>query len=720
MFKAIHFLNSKIIKVVIVCLLMGNTFFITNVALAVSIRNTLAVESRFAALINKGILPDFQTKFEILAGARLLLAGKNYSAVNGMIIEKHGYGIERGVSRVEFLPGVEKSGDGKKVKARFIVNGREDIVFNIECSDTKTNTEINEVIGGGKGFENIFQQNDTIKIINDSEIPIIADYRKDPGSIWVPALDESNFEVIENCGICGAEKYDFIGRILIRGKDEKEITCFLAKCSHCGLRWLYSRPKIQEVSKVYNAQGYYGGRCSLAGTHIFSKDTEMKAIECRVKDALEHFKRGKKGRLLEIGFGEGNFLDAMKKEQWEVEGIDVSWDAVQALRAKDPQGVYYQGDCDEVKLSGEYDLIACFDLIEHMPSPKKTLEKIHSLLKEDGIVIIRIPFFDKDEDPKMDLLQHNYHFAGNSFVKLLNATGFKPKKIFPSGGGENQYGKYRNVTYVARKTTEVDLRKVLSKGCNNEVLLLAQSSRHLKINPVNMYIDLEAIPSIKKQLEENMETLARAITWQSNLGLNIRYILENDDNGQAQKILKDKLGKILASRVGGPYIIGEESERQNGERIIVKKDELIDVRLENMEEIAKDRVIDDREYVVALKDDISETGVIIPNYIAAMAMGLSLAALRVERDKIEEQQDTQKEYELFRGKILDKFRHIYKQYDIIEDEDDFSVDELELMVMGSSATKLYYTVLYALPPALKAIKAIHKFHQMIRDILIAA
>ncbi|UCH72346.1 MAG: hypothetical protein JSW62_02015 [Thermoplasmatales archaeon] len=258
-------------------------------------------------------------------------------------------------------------------------------------------------------------------------------------------------------------------------------------------------------------------------------------------------------------------------------------------------------------------------------------------------------------------------------------------------------------------------------------------TRHLKKHPVNMYIDLSNIPREENQLEENMETLALSIKWQNTFGLNIRYVLENDENGQAEKMLKDKLGEVLASRVGNPYVVGETIETKDGGKIKVEKDELIDIRLENMEGIKEDREINDREYIVALKDDSSKPGIAIPNYTAAAAMGLSLAALRVAWDKVPKRQGEEKgsvavdkssrewkEYKKLSGKIVDKFRDIYKRYDVIASKDDFSEDELELMVMGSSATKLYYTVLYALPPVVKVIEAIYKYHEMMRDVLIAA
>lgn len=46
--------------------------------------------------------------------------------------------------------------------------------------------------------------------------------------------------------------------------------------------------------------------------------------------------------------------------------------------------------------------------------------------------------------------------------------------------------------------------------------------------------------------------------------------------------------------------------------------------------------IPDRTYYVALKDDAEKEGVPMPNYTAAANMGLSLAALRIAKEKAKE------------------------------------------------------------------------------------
>jgi len=271
---------------------------------------------------------------------------------------------------------------------------------------------------------------------------------------------------------------------------------------------------------------------------------------------------------------------------------------------------------------------------------------------------------------------------------------------------------------VLQDTTDFSKQQEDRLGAENkdEGRLLTWASRYLKKHPVNVHVGLLATPDVDGQLEQNMETLARSIAWHNTFGLNVRYVLEHDKNGVALRLLKDRLkelgkepgldGDALLACVGDPHV-GKE---------------VIDVRLESLEFIGKDRIIKDREYVVALKDDSLKPEILIPNYTAASAMGLSLAALRVAGDKLEKQPENKNEYKIFRNVILGKFRTIYERYEVslTDGNSEFSEEELELMVMGCPATKLYYTILYALPPVIKAIEEINKYHEIMQGVLRAA
>jgi hypothetical protein len=254
------------------------------------------------------------------------------------------------------------------------------------------------------------------------------------------------------------------------------------------------------------------------------------------------------------------------------------------------------------------------------------------------------------------------------------------------------------------------IEKLLFTENATEKQLLSALSKLLNGTPVNDHIDLSAIPKDNEQLKQNMKTLARIIALNQTFNLNIRYVLENDTNGQAMTLLRSEL--IGLSKI--PGVNGDELLLCIG--IPHVGDNVINVHLATIENIGKLGVLSDRQYAVALKEDSDLFGVSIPNYTAASAIGLSLAALRVAKDK-----EVKDGYESMRGKVFDIISSIYKRFGIIKEDREFTVDDLEFMVSGCPANKLKYAILYALPPIVKdLVERLGQYHEALQLMLQAA
>ena len=96
---------------------------------------------------------------------------------------------------------------------------------------------------------------------------------------------------------------------------------------------------------------------------------------------------------MEIGCAAGSFLYYAQRAGFEVEGVDVSEWAVNAAKAQFGLNVH-QGRLAEVALKPEsYDVIFLSDLLEHEPEPNQFLARIKSLLKKDGLAVIKVPTY---------------------------------------------------------------------------------------------------------------------------------------------------------------------------------------------------------------------------------------------------------------------------------------------------------------------------------------
>jgi 2-polyprenyl-3-methyl-5-hydroxy-6-metoxy-1,4-benzoquinol methylase len=105
-------------------------------------------------------------------------------------------------------------------------------------------------------------------------------------------------------------------------------------------------------------------------------------------------KKKARGRLPDIGCGNGYFMALCRSKGYEVQGIDVSkWAATYATEAL---GItVHIGQIDDVELPrGQFDIITMWHSLEHTRNPRYTIEKAKGWLKADGILAIEVPNYE--------------------------------------------------------------------------------------------------------------------------------------------------------------------------------------------------------------------------------------------------------------------------------------------------------------------------------------
>jgi len=113
----------------------------------------------------------------------------------------------------------------------------------------------------------------------------------------------------------------------------------------------------------------------------------------RFAKELHRAKTPPQGRLLEIGFGDGLFLDWARAEGFTVEGIELNADFCAAARSRG-----HAVECgDAVKLlegrNDRYDLVVLFDVLEHLRIDEivQLLRSLRACLAADGKVLATFP-----------------------------------------------------------------------------------------------------------------------------------------------------------------------------------------------------------------------------------------------------------------------------------------------------------------------------------------
>jgi ubiquinone/menaquinone biosynthesis C-methylase UbiE len=98
-------------------------------------------------------------------------------------------------------------------------------------------------------------------------------------------------------------------------------------------------------------------------------------------------------RALEIGFGTGSLLQALKEKGNRVSGVDVSESLVQAARDKGFTDVHHV-DVSEETLpfpDDHFDSVFCYEVFEHLTNPHRMISEIRRVLCREGYLFFSVP-----------------------------------------------------------------------------------------------------------------------------------------------------------------------------------------------------------------------------------------------------------------------------------------------------------------------------------------
>ena len=191
-------------------------------------------------------------------------------------------------------------------------------------------------------------------------------------------------------------------------------------CDHCGVSLAGSHPK--DFNDVYSTDEYLEDTLS---AYDKTREYRKKRFGTERLAILERYKRN--GKLLDVGCGSGWFLE-IARQKFQVAGVEFSDSIRQWLN--ESLGIPSVKSMDD--LDEKFDVITAFDLIEHVPDPVGTLNKMHGLLKDDGIILIYTPNkkslafqITGEHNNLICPPQHLYYFDFNSFQFTSDKAGFE-------------------------------------------------------------------------------------------------------------------------------------------------------------------------------------------------------------------------------------------------------------------------------------------------------
>jgi SAM-dependent methyltransferase len=132
-------------------------------------------------------------------------------------------------------------------------------------------------------------------------------------------------------------------------------------------------------------------------------------------------------RILEVGCGSGNVLRVLKrsaKGRGLVEGVEVSGPAAEVARARTGLSVT-NGYLADLPDSERYDLIAAFDVLEHIRDEAGVLREMRTRIKDTGYLILTVPAHPNLWSAFDVASEHMRRYTPSSLTRALRVAGFR-------------------------------------------------------------------------------------------------------------------------------------------------------------------------------------------------------------------------------------------------------------------------------------------------------
>jgi 2-polyprenyl-3-methyl-5-hydroxy-6-metoxy-1,4-benzoquinol methylase len=205
------------------------------------------------------------------------------------------------------------------------------------------------------------------------------------------------------------------------------------------------KPSPRELAQYYAARYFCRGANIQGNAYSFAytkDELAHKGMECAITASLA---RKNAGRLLDIGPGEGFFMDWFSRTGWDVQGVDFTDQGLTsyfpALSDRLILGDLYPALERAVARGERYDLVVLNGVLEHVLEPERLVRLIRELMAPDGVLRVMVPndgsWLQKEAvaqgrarpDFWVCAPVHLSYFSRESLCALLTACGWQVNDV---------------------------------------------------------------------------------------------------------------------------------------------------------------------------------------------------------------------------------------------------------------------------------------------------
>jgi len=286
-------------------------------------------------------------------------------------------------------------------------------------------------------------------------------------------------EAVTACPLCGGG-----GPVLHRGVHDRVFQVpgqwSFRRCTTCGSLWLDPRPVDEDLSLAYDTYFTHSAESPLAGPGVaHAVARRIRVIRDLGTDTYVARKFGydpppspwgpaasllvrpwagrrldaefrvlrlagaERGRLLDVGCGDGSLGVELARRGWEVRGLDFDADAVAVARGRGLT-VDHGGLRAQRYPAASFEVVTMSHSLEHVPEPQAVLEEVRRILTPGGKAVILTPNASswlhrrvgRDWQP-LEPPRHLQVFTRRALCDLMERAGFSHVQAETTARGAN-------------------------------------------------------------------------------------------------------------------------------------------------------------------------------------------------------------------------------------------------------------------------------------------